>query len=283
MTEASSGTVQPTDSPYALGLTIGYAGAGFAGFARQPGQRTVQGCIEDALRIILRREVDTVGAGRTDAGVHALGQVMSFAGTGDEPDEDSFLRSLNALAGGGITVRGVRRAIPGFSARFDATCREYRYRIVSGSVPPLFLGDVAWWTTKPLDLEAMREGAAHLLGEHDFRSFCVTPSAVGKRTFRRLDAIEVYEEQQLGEPHVVVRVTGNAFLHSMVRVIVGTLVEVGTGLRDPAWVADARSACAREAAGPTAPAHGLTFWSVTYRDGVWLPLVICDQVRGGGS
>jgi len=259
------------DSPYAVALTVAYDGSGFSGFARQPEQRTVQGCVENALGIVLRREIETVGAGRTDAGVHALGQVVSFPGAGDEPDAAALLRSLNALAGEGITVRGVRRAVPGFSARFDALGREYRYRIASGSVPPLFLGQVAWWTTKSLDLDAMREGAAHLVGEHDFRSFCVTPSAIGKRTVRRLDSIDIFQEEQLGEEHVVVRVKGNAFLHSMVRVIVGTLVEVGSGRRDPAWVMGALAAQERSAAGPTAPAHGLTLWDVTYPDEVWLP------------
>ena len=259
-----------TPEPHALAITVAYRGAGFAGFARQPGQRTVQGCLENALGIIVRREIDIAVAGRTDAGVHALGQVVSFAATGCEPGDAALMRSLNALAGEGIAVRGLRRARAGFSARFDAVSREYRYRIATGTVPPLFLGDVAWWT-RGLDVEAMREGAAHLAGEHDFRSFCVTDSAVGKRTFRRVDEIEVYEEEQLGERHIVVRVVGNAFLHSMVRVIVGTLVEVGAGRRDPSWVADALAACQRSAAGQTAPALGLTLWKVEYPDEVWLP------------
>jgi tRNA pseudouridine38-40 synthase len=266
---SDAATMHGDDAGHAIAVTVAYAGAGFAGFARQPGQRTVQGCLENALSIIVRREVDIAVAGRTDAGVHALGQVVSFQATGDEPDDPALLRSLNALAGEGIAVRGLRRARSGFSARFDAVSREYRYRIATGAVPPLFLGDVAWWT-RALDVGAMREGAGHLIGEHDFRSFCVTDSAVGKRTFRRLDAVDVFEEEQLGERHIVVRVVGNAFLHSMVRVIVGTLVEVGAGRRDPEWVAHALSACQRSAAGPTAPALGLTLWKVEYPDEVWL-------------
>jgi tRNA pseudouridine38-40 synthase len=254
-----------------LALGIEYDGSAFAGWQFQSHARSVQGDLQRALAQVADHPVELTAAGRTDAGVHALGQVMSFHGAGDEPENHVLLRSLNALAGEGITIRDVRRAIPGFSARFDAIGREYRYRIVSGSVPPLFLGQVAWWTTKSLDLDAMREGAAYLLGEHDFRSFCVTHSAIGKRTFRRLHSIDIYEEEQLGESHVVVRVRGNAFLHSMVRVIVGTLVDVGAGRRDPSWVAEALAAQARKAAGQTAPAHGLTLWDVTYRDGVWLP------------
>ena len=266
MTDAES-----SSAPHALVLTIAYSGAGFAGFARQPGQRTVQGALESALETALHRKVATVGAGRTDAGVHALGQVVSFDATGDEPDDAVLLRSLNALAGEGIAVRESRRARPGFSARFDAVSREYRYRIATGAVPPLFLGEVAWWTPRVLELDAMREAAACLLGEHDFRSFCVTESAVGKRTVRRLDTIEIAEEEQLGERHVVVRIIGNGFLHSMVRVIVGTLVEVGSGRHEAPWVAEALAAGKRTAAGPTAPACGLTLWSVEYPHGVWLP------------
>ena len=254
---------------FAIALTVAYDGADFAGFARQPAQRTVQGELEQALSIALRRPVETVGAGRTDAGVHAVGQVVSFPWDGGEVDTRAVLRSLNALVGDGIVVREIRVAREGFSARFDAVRREYRYRIVTGPVPPLFLKSVAWGMLRPLDLDAMREGAAHLLGEHDFRSFCVTESAQGKRTSRRVDHVEIFEEEHLGERCIVVQVVSNAFLHSMVRVIVGTLVEVGAGRREPDWVAKAMAACDRSAAGPTAPAHGLTLWRVDYPDDVW--------------
>jgi tRNA pseudouridine38-40 synthase len=253
----------------AIALTVAYDGAPFAGFARQDGPVTVQGSLESALATVLRREVATTCAGRTDAGVHALGQVVSFEASGDEPEADSLLRSLNALVAEGIVVRDVRRARAGFSARFDAVSREYRYRVSNGSVPPLFTAPVAWWVKRELDVDAMRAGAARLVGEHDFRSFCVTESAVGKRTVRRVDAIDLVREEHLGEECLVVRVVGNAFLHSMVRAIVGTLVEVGVGRRAPEWVAEALAARDRSAAGPTAPAHGLTLWRVEYPDDVW--------------
>jgi len=258
------------DASHAIALTVAYAGGGFAGFARQEGPQTVQGRLEGALHVLLGRDVETVGAGRTDAGVHALGQVVSFEAADGEFDPASLGRSLTALAGPGIVVREVRRARRGFSARFDATAREYRYRIVQGGVAPLFLADLSWWVKKDLDLEAMREGARVLVGEHDFRSFCVAESAEGKRTVRRVGQIEIFEETQLGETCVVVRVAGNAFLHSMVRVIVGTLAEVGLGRRAPSWVGEALEARTRTAAGQTAPAQGLTLWSVTYPDEVWL-------------
>ena len=263
--DIASGQPQPQ-----IALTVAYDGAPFAGFARQPGQITVQGELERALGTILRSDVEIVGAGRTDAGVHALGQVVSLAETGATPDDAALLRSINALTGTRIAVREVRHARAGFSARFDALGREYRYRLVDGPVPPLFLAPVAWWVKPQLDVGAMRSAAEHLLGEHDFRSFCVAASAEGKPTVRRIDAIELFAEEQLGEESLVVRVVGNAFLHSMVRTIVGTLIEVGSGRREPGWVASALAARERLAAGPTAPANGLTLWSVAYPPEVWL-------------
>ncbi len=254
-----------------LVLTLSYDGAPFAGFARQEGHDTVQGRLESALGTVMRREVESTGAGRTDAGVHALAQVVSvplFAG--EEPDLPVLLRSLNALVGGGIVVTGAHIARPGFSARFDAQAREYRYRLVPGPVPPLFLRDVAWWMKHGLDVEAMRTAAEALVGEHDFRSFCVAESAEGKRTVRRIEAIDITSAEEFGEHCVVVRVVGNAFLHSMVRVIVGSLVEVGRGRRSPEWLGETLAACDRAAAGPTAPAHGLVLWHVSYAEECWL-------------
>ncbi len=191
MSDDSMNTTPLVAGP-ALALTVAYDGADFSGFARQPSQRTVQGELEQALSIALRRPIEIVGAGRTDTGVHALGQVVSFPHDDIDLDERALLRSLNALVGDGISVREIRRARDGFSARFDAIRREYRYRIVAGPVPPLFLRQVAWWTPRPLDVDAVREGAAHLVGEHDFKSFCLTESAEGKRTSRRVDSVEVF-------------------------------------------------------------------------------------------
>lgn len=255
----------------AMALTLSYDGAPFAGFARQPEQLTVQGVLEDALGTVMRRDVVTTGAGRTDAGVHALGQVVSFdLLPAEEPDPHALMRSLNGLAGPHVVVTEVRRAPVGFSARFDATAREYRYRIVPGPVPPVFLAPYAWWVKKSLDLRAMRGAAQALVGEHDFRSFCVADSAEGKRTVREVELLEITTDRQLGEHLIEIRVVGNAFLHSMVRVIVGTLVEVGSGRRPASWVEEALAARDRGAAGPTAPPEGLTLWHVSYPDEVCL-------------
>ncbi len=258
-----------------IALTVAYDGEPFAGFARQPGLSTVQGRLEDALTTVLRRDVSTVGAGRTDSGVHALGQVVSLDATGDEA-LPSLARSLTALAGPGIVVREARAARAGFSARFDAISREYRFRLATGPVPPLFLSRFAWHVPAELDVLAMQVAAEHLYGEHDFRSFCVTESAEDKNTVRRIEEIVIYAEEQLGEESLVVQVVGSAFLHSMIRVIVGSLVEVGTGRREPRWLGDALDAKDRAAAGPTAPPHGLTFWRVEYPDEVWVPVTRMD-------
>lgn len=269
-----SATITPMDNETlqydsTFALTVAYNGAPFCGFARQPGQLTVQGELEQALALLFRREVPTVCAGRTDAGVHARGQVVSF----DIDEEElrgrtahSLRRSLNALTHDGITVRSVEQREPGFSARFDAVEREYRYRICLDDVPPIFMRDFSWHIPSAIDVAAMEEGAAHLIGEHDFKSFCMAVSAVGKPTCRNVHEISFAEEEVMGERLLTITVKGNAFLHSMVRTIVGTLVMVGKGQRTPGWVAEVLAACDRTAAGENAPACGLTFWKVSYGD-----------------
>ena len=251
-----------------IALKVAYRGDPFNGFARQEGLPTVQGELERALSTVMRCEIETVCAGRTDAGVHASGQVVSAEVPGEYFEagtHEKLQRSLNALVDERIRVLRIVDAPDGFSARFDATRREYRYRIACG-IQPLFSDDYTWWIASPrsLDVDAMREGALHLVGEHDFKSFCVAASAEGKNTVRCIESIEILEDDLCGEPGWVVRIVGNAFLHSMVRTIVGTLVEVGSGRRGPDWVREVLEARNRIAAGPTAPAKGLVFWRVTY-------------------
>ena len=217
-----------------LAITLGYRGEGFAGYAEQPGQRTVAGELRQALQTLLRRDVDMECAGRTDAGVSALS----------------------------------------FSARFDATQRTYRYRICCGPARPVLAWDHAWWlrSVPELDVDAMDAAAQALVGEHDFRSFCKATSAHlleadGRSTCRCLSSVRVSRVCEAGEELVAVDVTGNAFLHNMVRIIVGSLVEVGRGHRDAAWLEGALAARDRSAAGPTAPARGLVFERVDYPEG----------------
>ena len=255
----------PETCTYAL--TLGYNGAPFAGFARQPGRLTVQGNVEEALSLLLKCSVQTVCAGRTDAGVHARQQVVSFevpkqavAGR----SKRTLLRSLNALTHEMITVKNIDQRPAGFSARFDAVSREYRYFICTDATPPLFMRDFSWHIPKPLNVEAMQQAAALLEGEHDFKSFCLAASAKDKPTCRYVEKVLIEPAQIMEENFLVITVRGNAFLHSMVRTMVGTLVRVGAGHREPEWISSVLEARNRSAAAETAPACGLVFWAVNY-------------------
>ena len=256
-----------------LVLRLGYRGAEFSGFAAQPGQRTVAGEIERSLTTLLRRPVEITCAGRTDAGVHALAQYVSVPVSANELElpEARLMHGLSALLPDDISPSALYRAPKGFSARFDARSRSYRYRIVSGQARPVLGWDHAWWLRSELDVEAMAEAARYLVGEHDFKSFCKATSAEGKPTQRCVMSLDVKRERECGEDVICVDVVGNAFLHSMVRTITGTLVEVGRGHREPAWVAEALAACDRKAAGPCAPAKGLTFEAVDYPQELLVP------------
>ena len=249
-----------------LVLRLGYRGADFAGFAAQPTQRTVAGELTRAFETLLRRPVELTCAGRTDAGVHALAQYVSLPVSAAELERPArrLMHGLSALLPDDISAGELFVAPKGFSARFDALSRSYRYRIVSGQARPVLAWDHAWWLRSELDVAAMDEAAACLVGEHDFKSFCKATSAEGKPTQRCVMSLGVSREQECGEDVVCVDVVGNAFLHSMVRTIAGTLVEVGRGHRDAAWVEQALAACDRKAAGPCAPAKGLTFVGVDY-------------------
>ena len=267
-------------APHTLAMKVAYRGAAFSGFARQPDQLTVQGELEDALRMLLRREVETTCAGRTDAGVHARGQVVSFDVSPDELDEldardsgsgrprfASLKRSLNAITHEDIAVREVWQAADGFSARFDAKAREYRYFLAVGTTPPVLMRDFCWQvpgSADGLDVQAMERASRCLIGERDFKSFCRAVSAEGKPTCRNLMEVSFSPKEVMGEELLVVRVVGSSFLHSMVRTIVGTLVDVGRGRKPEAWVAEALAALDRSAAGECAPAQGLVFWDVRY-------------------
>lgn len=251
-----------------LALEVSYHGAPFCGFARQRDVRnTVQEDIERALEVLFRREVPTTCAGRTDAGVHARGQWVSFDVDEDELAGRSLVRlgtSLNAITHRAVRIKRVEERPFGWSARFDAKAREYRYFIAREAAPPVFMVDFSWHLPGDLDVAAMERASRCLIGEHDFKSFCMAASAVGKPTHRNVSEITIYPESVMGEDLLIIKVVGNAFLHSMVRTIVGTLVAVGRGQRDPEWVADVLAACDRSAAGENAPACGLTFWQVRY-------------------
>ena len=256
-----------------LVIKLGYRGEGFCGFAEQPAQRTVAGELRRALETTLRRPCELTCAGRTDAGVHAIAQYVSVPVTESElmlPGA-RLMRSLVALTPDDLSIVALFRTQPSFSARFDALSRSYRYRICAGDVRPVLAWDHAWWYKGQLNVGAMNEASKLLLGEHDFKSFCKATSAVDKPTCRYVSALDVRALEEAGENLVAIDITGNAFLHNMVRTIAGSLVEVGRGHRRPEWMSEVLAACDRRSAGPCAPAKGLTFVRVEYPAGALAP------------
>jgi len=186
-----------------VALTVAYRGTDFSGFARQEGQSTVQGQLEQALQTLYHRSVVTTGAGRTDAGVHALGNVVSFGLSHDEFDSrslDKLQSSLNALVPDSLVVKRIEQKPADFSARFSALAREYRYRLLLSASPPVFLEPFVWWIKPPmLDIPAMKKAAVLFEGEHDFRSFCVAKSADLGPTTREVSKVLIFPAQHLGE------------------------------------------------------------------------------------
>ena len=215
---------------------------------------------------LLRRPIDLTCAGRTDAGVHAVAQYISVPVTDAELalTRRRWLRAMDALLPKDIAINEVYKARRGFSARFDARSRTYTYRIADRDARPVLSRGAVWWHRYPLDVDAMAAACPALLGEQDFKSFCKVASAVGKPTHRCVMRAEFGHEVAFGEDILTFTIEGNAFLHSMVRTIVGTLVEIGMHRRDPQWMREVIDARDRTAAGPTAPACGLTFMGVDY-------------------
>jgi tRNA pseudouridine38-40 synthase len=237
-------------------LVLAYDGSDFHGFARQPRRRTVEGALLEGLERVLGRRPKLSVAGRTDAGVHAWGQVVSLE-TGEDPAR--LARALNGMLAPEVVVRRAVRARDGFDARANATARQYRYRIRTASVPDPFTARFEWHRPGDYRLGAMRAAARHLMGQHDFASFCRAPKDGGStvRTLRRLTARRDGERLEVGA-------RADSFLHQMVRSLVGTLVAVGEGAMEPGSMPAVLAARDRSAAGPMAPPDGLVLVSVTY-------------------
>ena len=242
-----------------LKITVTYEGTDFHGWQVQPDQRTIQGEIEAALAAIEGRPVKVHGSGRTDAGVHALGQVASFHLENRIPCQNLQL-ALNHRLPPAIRVLGVEEAPESFHARYSATAKTYEYRIWRGQVCPPFLRRYVWRLPYPLDEAAMIEAAPLFEGERDFRSLATHDGEGRESTVRTVCSSRLTRE---GE-QLIYRVRGSGFLYNMVRNIVGTLLEVGRGNLRPADIEPILEARNRAAAGPTAPAVGLFLVSVEY-------------------
>jgi tRNA pseudouridine38-40 synthase len=259
-----------------LRLVLAYDGRPFSGFARQRDRRTIQGELEAALSDLAGEPVSSVGAGRTDAGVHARGQVV-HADVPSRLDPKLVRRVLNATLGPAIVVREAGWAPEGFDARFSARRRTYVYRVDdSGDPDPLCRGFVLAWP-RPLDVERMRAGAASLIGEHDFAAFCRRRGE--STTRRRLRSIGIRRVRGLVE----IRLVADAFCWQMVRGIVGHLLAVGDGRRDPASTAAVLASRDRAAAGNLAPPHALVLESVTYTSGGSAPRVPPKTTPASGT
>jgi tRNA pseudouridine38-40 synthase len=268
-------------------LTLAYDGAGFSGWQAQPGRRTVQGELERAWLEITGETVRLNAAGRTDAGVHAAGQVVSVESATNIPPE-SLVHALNSKLPEDAAVQLVERVADGFHATHDAKFKRYRYTIFNDARRPVFCRKYAWHIPTPLDVVAMQAGGAHLIGTHDFASFQsvgserestvrtifavhVAPGSAGGSTRLPItpspNATQTYPPAEPGAESnalVTIDVEGDGFLYNMVRTIAGTLVEVGRGKRQPEWIAEVIAAKDRCAAGQTAPAHGLAMLWVAY-------------------
>lgn len=241
-------------------LDIAYEGTGFSGWARQPGLRTVQGELEEALGRLFGRSVELTVAGRTDAGVHALGQVASFEAP-DSREPETLLRALNALTARDVAITAAGRAPDGFDARRDAVARCYRYRLDTGRAPSPFERRFAHHFPHRLDRAALDRAAGEIVGHHDFTAF--TPTDSYHVRFHR----EVSEAAWLERPDGILEleIEADAFMRNMVRVLVGTMLEIGSGRRDPESLRALLGGRPREEAGETAPARGLFLLAVRYR------------------
>jgi tRNA pseudouridine38-40 synthase len=250
-------------------LTVAYDGTSFHGFAENDGVRTVMGELREAVEKVVRQHVDLVGAGRTDAGVHGWGQVVS-CDLPQETDLDALVRRINRMCGPAVVARDARWTESSeFSARFAAKWRQYRYDVWNTPEPNVFLSSTSWHVFQPLSLPALRLTCDPLIGEHDFSSFCRRPRAVAGQSepsMTRKVMLARWSEvpTDYGPGLLRFEIRANAFCHQMVRSIVGTMVDAGAGRLQAGDMRSILVGKDRRAAGQVAPAHGLCLWEVGY-------------------
>ncbi len=257
-------------------LTVAYDGTDYCGWQIQPGQKTIEGVLNGCISELTGEKVEVIGASRTDSGVHAMGNVAVFDTESLIPAE-KFSYALNQRLPEDIRIQGSGEVPAGFHPRHCESRKTYEYRIYNAPFAQPVKRLYAHFTYVPLDVDLMNRAAAYLVGEHDFKSFCSVDTQA-QTTVRRIDSVEVWEESAAGIKHgteienvdtagrkavqpgreIVIRVAGRGFLYNMVRIIAGTLMEVGKGKLPPGRVKDILAACDRQTAGPTAPACGLT-------------------------
>jgi tRNA pseudouridine38-40 synthase len=256
-------------SPRTIRLTLAYEGTRYSGWQIQPGRATVQGVLAEAIRGVTGEAILPRGSSRTDAGVHALGQLVAFTTTSSlEPAV--WVRALNAKLPADITVLEGFAAPDDFDPVSAAVRKRYRYRIHDAAWRPVLQRHLVWRWKSRLDVAAMQAAAAELLGEHDFTSFETTPSTRRSKV-RTIHTANVFRHSgydDAAEAEVWIEVIGNGFLYNMVRIITGSLVMVGSGKRKPEWIREVIAARSRPVAGPTAPPQGLVLVSIELGPGL---------------
>ena len=245
-----------------LKLIVAYDGGAYSGWQIQPDKPTVQGTIEATWQRLTQEKIHITAAGRTDAGVHALGQAVGLLTETRLTNEDLH-RGLNALLPNDIAICTVENAPEKFHATYDAVGKRYRYQIHNGRAPSVFDRHHAWHYPQQLDAAAMHRAGQGLVGRHDFSSF-ETAGSERPHSIRTVHEVIVVRGSAELTDHVTIDVAGDGFLYNMVRTIVGTLVEVGIGKRDTNWPAEVLAAQDRRRAGQTAPPHGLFLVRVDY-------------------
>lgn len=241
-------------------LTIEYDGGAYHGWQRQAGDRTVQEELEQALRRMTQQPITLIASGRTDAGVHALGQVANFT-CETRISPEAFKKGLNSMLGGAIVIHRCEIVPRSFHSRYDAVSKTYRYRIRNHHRPRAIGRQYHWHVRAPLDMSAMQAASRHLLGSHDFTTF----EGAGSPRQHSVREIQRAEWILCGDHCLEFFIQANGFLRFMVRNIVGTLVEVGRGKRSPGDIPGLLAARDRSLAGPTAPAQGLCLMEVEYK------------------
>ena len=245
-------------------LVVAYDGAPYHGFARNEGVPTVADALGAALARVLGQEVELTCAGRTDKGVHARGQVVTFDVPSPVGDLPGLARSLNHLCGSTIAVIAADVVPDDFDARFSATARRYRYLVHNRLAPDPFTAHLAWHVEQPLLLPAMVLACDALIGEHDFSSFCRRPKRRDGEQASLVRRVTEASWHDDGDGRLRFEIEASSFCHQMVRSIVGTMVEVGRAKRRPGDLLGVIRALDRNAAGEPAPPHGLTLWTVRY-------------------
>ncbi|TFW33541.1 tRNA pseudouridine(38-40) synthase TruA [Massilia horti] len=241
-----------------IALGLQYVGTGWNGYQKQPARDTVQDQLEIALEKFACAPIHTTCAGRTDAGVHAVEQVVHF-GTELSRADQSWVRGVNTFLPDSITVRWAREVDADFHARFSARSRTYHYVLYNNPNPSALLAGRAGWVFRPLDVERMRAAAAHLIGTHDFTSFRAS-GCQAKSPVKDMHELSIERRGDI----IVFTVRASAFLHHMVRNLVGALIYVGTGRNEPDWMAEVLASCDRDAAAPTFMPDGLYLAKIEY-------------------